>query len=240
MSCFAEDHLHDFVDGLLESERTREVEEHLLSCASCRDTVDALRRLRDEVAELPQEIEPERDLWEGIRERIEAEKVVHGPFDKARERRARNTFRGTVAAAAAVVLVSVGAVIWALVGQGPGVGPGPGNRPFSGISGPQVIATAYGDASSSYNDASAAYEGAINDLFTVYEQRKEELPPEKVAFIEEQLGKIDEALTSVYQALEATPADQQPSAETQLALNRRKAKLNQEKVELLQKVAAEL
>ncbi|MFC1762545.1 anti-sigma factor family protein [Planctomycetota bacterium] len=42
-----EEQLVDYADGLLDEETSREVAEHLASCVSCRDKVDALNRSLD-------------------------------------------------------------------------------------------------------------------------------------------------------------------------------------------------
>ena len=65
-----EDRLHDLVDQELSDAARVEVEEHLATCATCREEVDALRRLLDSAAALPEEIAPGRDLWPELADRL--------------------------------------------------------------------------------------------------------------------------------------------------------------------------
>lgn len=62
--------LHDLVDGLLSDGDHALVQAHLLECPKCRDEVESLRALLARAASLPDSIEPPRDLWPGIVERV--------------------------------------------------------------------------------------------------------------------------------------------------------------------------
>lgn len=62
--------LHDFVDECLDERERLEVAEHLAACAECRAEVDGIRDLLARAKDLPASIDPARDLWPGIEERI--------------------------------------------------------------------------------------------------------------------------------------------------------------------------
>jgi hypothetical protein len=61
---------HDYVDGALPASEKAELERHLASCAECRREVAFLNSLRQQAAALPQRLEPPRDLWPEIANRL--------------------------------------------------------------------------------------------------------------------------------------------------------------------------
>ncbi len=71
-----ENRLHDYVDGVLTPEERQEVERHLEACANCRQEMQFLQALRQQVGRLPQRLEPPRDLWPEIAARIEPQKQL--------------------------------------------------------------------------------------------------------------------------------------------------------------------
>lgn len=62
--------LDDYAEGMLSERDRKAVADHLESCAACRDEAAALRSLLDAADALPPSLEPERDLWPGVRSRI--------------------------------------------------------------------------------------------------------------------------------------------------------------------------
>jgi len=62
--------LHDYLDGLMSAAEKLDVERHLATCVNCRGEVEFLNSLRRQVAALPPSIEPPRDLWPEIADRI--------------------------------------------------------------------------------------------------------------------------------------------------------------------------
>ena len=62
--------LNDYCDGDLVGSDRVEIERHLESCAECRAELAALRSLVGEAASLRQGLEPERDLWPAIENRL--------------------------------------------------------------------------------------------------------------------------------------------------------------------------
>jgi len=102
--------LMDYLEGDLAAADHAAVEAHLAACGRCRALVADLRAITADAAALPT-LRPERDLWAGIAERIEAPVV---PLQvRPTVRRAEPPARATVAvtrrwmAAAAAALVTV-------------------------------------------------------------------------------------------------------------------------------------
>lgn len=63
--------LNDYIDNDLPVPDRREVEQHIEACLSCRKELQGLQVLQSQVASLPREISPERDLWKDIEKRID-------------------------------------------------------------------------------------------------------------------------------------------------------------------------
>ncbi|MFN0158826.1 MAG: zf-HC2 domain-containing protein [Bacteroidota bacterium] len=113
-----EEHLHDYLDGVLSVEQRHRVEAHLAECIRCRNEMKHLRILRDDVRELPSSLTPPRDLWPGISAQIEAEhsNILHHPASSAIGNMPRRRFGWTkrLTLAASVVIV-IGGAFWASV-----------------------------------------------------------------------------------------------------------------------------
>lgn len=58
--------IDDFLGAELPQSRRRKMEEHLKSCASCREELRSLQSLMDSSASLPRTVMPDRDLWPQI------------------------------------------------------------------------------------------------------------------------------------------------------------------------------
>jgi len=61
---------HDYVDGVLPASEKVELERHLATCSDCRREVAFLNSLRQQATALPQRLEPPRDLWPEIANRL--------------------------------------------------------------------------------------------------------------------------------------------------------------------------
>jgi hypothetical protein len=131
-ACAAVDErLMDYLEGDLDAADRVAFEAHLDACGRCAALVADLRAITGEAAALPT-LRPERDLWAGIAERIEAPVVPLAarsegivplrvqPTNRRAEPRARATVsvthRWMAAAAAALVAVSSGATYLATRG----------------------------------------------------------------------------------------------------------------------------
>ncbi|MCH7959095.1 MAG: zf-HC2 domain-containing protein [Candidatus Hydrogenedentes bacterium] len=100
----AKELLNDYVDELLDDSEHNKVEQHLGECADCTETVRALQAQQRAATDLSGGLQPGRDLWPGIEQRIAPEEVR---FDPAR-RRVRFPIFQVVGLAAALAVVVFG------------------------------------------------------------------------------------------------------------------------------------
>jgi hypothetical protein len=112
--------LSDYVDGALPETRMSAIRAHLADCEHCRREEAALRELLSAARELPESVQPQRDLWPGIASRLEPADATP-ESDPARGilawLRPRGRGFGLVAAAALLLIVAL------IVGRrGPGNG----------------------------------------------------------------------------------------------------------------------
>ena len=101
------DKLADYLDGDLSVAGREAMDAHAAGCAECRQLLSELESLRVDAASLPP-LEPSRDLWAGIAERIDARVL---PLDASRTVRTttvRRAWRHPAVAAAALVLFTAG------------------------------------------------------------------------------------------------------------------------------------
>ncbi len=113
-----DDLLHGYAEGALDAAARRAAEAHLAACAACRNDAAALGALVAGARALPRAIEPERDLWEGIEERIR-----RGTGDGGRGTGPipiRPAFRRVLLPLAAVLVVALGVALWLRTGRAPG------------------------------------------------------------------------------------------------------------------------
>lgn len=146
---------------------------------------EALEALLERARALPREAQPERDLWLGIRNRIELERATSkgaGWFG------ARLSVPVWAASATAVLLVAlaVGTSVWL--------------RPTVSLDDPAAIA-ALADSLRDRDGVS----GVHRDLLALLDERRGQLPPEVVAAVEQNLAAIDRAITELHIAFEEHP-----------------------------------
>lgn len=145
------------------------------------------RALLERARSLPREIEPGRDLWLGIRQRIE---------QGERERRATPTgwragLRVPAWAAAALAALLVG------TGLGAGLWLGTPGTPLDDPAAVQALAASLRD-----RDGVAQVR---SHLLALLDERRGQLPPDLVATLERNLLEIDRAIAEIHLALEAHP-----------------------------------
>jgi anti-sigma factor RsiW len=99
--------LADYLDGDLPASGRDAMDAHAATCAECRQVLSELESLRVDAASLPL-LEPSRDLWAGIAERIDARVLPLDAPRAARMAAVRRTWRHPAVAAAALVLVTAG------------------------------------------------------------------------------------------------------------------------------------
>jgi hypothetical protein len=145
-----------------------------------------LEALRERARALPREVEPERDLWLGIRNRIELARAPAPP--RTRVWGARLSVPVWAAGAAALLLVAtaIGSGLWL--------------RSAPSLDDPAAIRA----LADSLRDRDGTA-GVHQDLLALLEGRREQLPPEVVAAVERNLAEIDRAIAEIHVAFEEHP-----------------------------------
>ncbi len=210
-------------DGELDDATRRSLEQHLERCAACRRVLDELRAVVRAAGALGP-LEPPRDLWPGISERLAPRPAALTPASArpgaaavptplparpgtaARHRRARRiTLAVPQLVAAALVLVSLSAAAawWAAGGAGASAGAAGG----FGLSGGGAGAQAVGPAA--LPPAAAIPDDLARDLQAlegVLEAGREVLDPATVMILERNLATVERAIEESRRALELDPA----------------------------------
>ena len=187
-----DDRLDDWVDGALPAAAAAEVEAHLLSCTLCRERERRLRQMLAHAAALPRSVAPARDLWPDIARRV------------ARERSwswAAGGWNPLALAAAATVVVGLGAVLW--TGRAPAkvrTVEIPAASPRASL-----VSGTTGISDPVLAEAERQYEAAAHALLEALQQRRALLQPETLAAVEANIDVIDRALAEVRLALVQDP-----------------------------------
>ena len=211
--------IHDWLDGLVEPAEEERLREHVAACARCREERDALAAVLRELAELPAEAEPARDLWRGIETRIAgttpAVEAVVIPFPTDGTVRARRRVSLTLpqlyAAGIAIALMS-GAAVWYAVGTRVP------RATTAGLSAPDAPVALVSEEST----AQAELEQAVFELEHALQEGRDLLAPETLATVEQSLATIDVAIREARAALASDPAS---PVLNRLLLSHQKSKL---------------
>lgn len=234
------DALNDYVDGLLAPAARREVDRHVVVCASCAAQFDELRRVLAIVAAAPAEIMPEGDLWAEVRPELEKRKELVLPTagrgaaggaggssgsPRGGWRPAAWRQRAMLAAAAVILVVLSSAITAAFLRRGSDqsaeVGPRDGPR---GSFAPTVLLAGF-------RVAEDEYLRTIGELRSAVEAQRDHLSPETIATVERSLVVIDAAIDEARAALVGDPGNQtlvdllSASYERKLELLRRASEL---------------
>jgi hypothetical protein len=179
--------LDDYVDGLLSEASFQEVELHLDTCSACREEERLLRGLLAHAAAMPRLLDPPRDLWPGIAERLSEPGLAMAS--------GRGIAFWAAAAAAILALAS-----WIHVRPGtPGTSPEP--------RGQGRLVQASLSTNPPLLEAEVGYLKATEELAAALESRRASLPPETLQVVDQNLRIINEALRSVREALEKDPGN---------------------------------
>ncbi|HSM35532.1 MAG TPA: zf-HC2 domain-containing protein [Longimicrobiales bacterium] len=200
-----ETRLHDAADGTLSGADARAVDAHLAACAACAERVRAIRDLLDEARGLAVPVEPARDLWPGIRDRMagrENEVAFPAPAraDEAAPR-VRRAWPPALRIAASVALLVTGAaagVLIARTGQTSGA-------PEAAAGSPPSDVTLVADPTDLRATVANEYENPVAGLQAELDRRRDELPPETVAEIERNLEIVDRAIEAAMAAFDEAP-----------------------------------
>lgn len=214
------DRLSEYLDGNLPLAERAAVDAHLLECQACRETVTELRRVVHRAHALVDR-PVANDLWSGIATRIGA---AGAPVVDLAARRARRGLSFTIPqlAAAAVLLLAVGAGTSAVFLRAPGA-----EAPVAmSATAPTLRVVPAGLPLK----AEQSYDTAVRDLEQALDAGRSRLSPKTVAVLERNLSRIDLAIEEARVALKADPAN--------AYLNAHLASSMQQKLALLQQATA--
>jgi len=174
------------------------------ACSACRAIVADLKAVAARASSLP-DAPPSANLWPGIAKRLGAATVV--PFQARAPRRISFTIPQLVAASLALMVLS-GAMVWLSKVGGARTDVGPvaavdrmdqSDRVEPADLVPANLVPA--------NFADAHYEQAVADLQKALEAGRDQLDPQTVRVLEENLMAIDRAIEQSRRALTADPAN---------------------------------
>src|SRR6266571_678154 len=194
------DRLSEYLDDDLSSAEVTALEAHLAACASCRATLDELRRVVAQARALDDR-PPATDLWPGIATGIGLAPGAH-PVVSLGQRRARRRLSFTVpelaAAAIALAMLSGGAA-WLLL-RGSKAGPMATTATPAPMPMPMLV-------NAGAPGTNARYAAAVADLERALEQGRGRLDTATVRVIEQNLSIIDRAIREAQSALAADPGN---------------------------------
>lgn len=192
--------LCDLLDDTLSVADAAGVRRHLDGCAACRNELTAIDAVRQSAASLPRSIEPERDLWPGIADRLAADGVVRTSFGGATPGHAtigRKAATLRWVAAAAAVIVAVMAAYQLGRSQRTGVVA----DELAVASTPAVV------AASASPDVELELQEVRDDLRARLEARRDVLDPTTLRVIDDNLDLIDGAIERISAALDSDPGN---------------------------------
>jgi len=203
-----QERLSDWIDDELDPSERKELDDHLESCADCRDLVSELRTLRREARSLSS-VEPPAHLWTAIATELKK-------TERVKTRRSQSS--SLLALAAAVVL---GAGLWITVRQ-----EAPAND------GQRAIADR---VTAELEAAETHYENAIDGLEQIMSQNDGTLPEELQQTMSDNLDLIERTIVESREAMVAEP-DSAVAQESLLEAFRRKVDLLQNTILLINEV----
>lgn len=199
------DRLSEYIDGELAESDEALVRRHLEDCAECAGTLADLEAVRRRAADLVDR-SPDRDLWEGIAERIAetggARPVIATTTVERRFRRIALTVPQLAAAAVIVAAVSTTGAWMALDGRGSSVASIDGDP--AAPNGTELVSNQTDGSDTPLTDR---YGSVISELEAALFDSGEPLPPETEAKLRRALLKIDRAIEDAVRALDELPGD---------------------------------
>lgn len=184
--------LSEYIDGELSPAEQATIERHLASCGECRAVVADLRTIVTAARRLP-DVSPERELWDGVSQRMDVARVVGF---RARVRRRFSFTVPQLAAAGIAIMLASGGVVYLMRPEPPAVAANP--APVEALGMDAIVPVALVDPH---------YDGAVSDLERTLAEGRKSLDPETVRVLEQNLAAIDTAIEESRRALEADPAN---------------------------------
>ena len=207
--------LDDYLDGALQAEERTDIEGHLADCAACRAELDELEGLVRRLGDLPEAIEPPRDLWPDISSRLAPPVVVAGRFGSSARRWM------AVAASVAAALAAL------LVAYSTGLQHGSEEAVTAREATPLAVPAGLEDTG--FAEAEAEFSAARDRLLATLAERRDSMSPETLRVVDDNLRVIDEAIERISSALVDDPLN--PRLANQLASAYRR------QIELLQRAS---
>ena len=184
--------LSEYLDGDLPAAERQALDAHLETCASCRETLDELRRVVARAGALENR-PPAKDLWSGVARRIGLS-VSPTIVGLTEWRRRRWAFTMPQLAAAAVILIAAsGAAVWALLQRGGR--PADARGPSGSFESRQIA----------WFDSTQVYDASVAQLQQALAAGRGQLDTATVRVLEDNLRIIDRAIAQARAALAADP-----------------------------------
>jgi len=166
------------------------LEEHLTGCEECRRQAEEIAALTRAAAELPHQIAPQRDLWPGIRARLDGVGTGEPEFRTWHFPRLTRP----LAVAASLLAILVGTL--SLLNL-----PGTGYAGLERFSGERTIGLITTTA------MEKQYVGATEELIYAVAEVRGALPETTLAVIDENLELVDQTIIASRTAVQKYPAD---------------------------------
>ena len=193
--------MHDAVDGLLSAAEMRQLDEHGAECDACRNDYARISETVEAIRSLPKAASTPEHLWNGIAARIDGVRpgaepvetdVIRFPTPVEAPRRLAFTVP-QLAAAALIVSLFSGTVVWSAMGGG------------DGVTSRTTIGSELGPSARVVAAASTRYDEVVSDLELILEQGRAVLSAETLLTIESSLGTVNSAIEEIEVALREDP-----------------------------------
>lgn len=180
--------LNELLDGTLAPDERARVERHVAECVPCTSSLRDLEALVRRARALPREMAPPPEAWAAVRNTVQGSprRIAAAP------RRAR--IWPMVAAAAALVVVSVVTTLWL-------------SAPDERVTGSAGVGSATPAALTVFAPVEARYVLAVSALHETLDERRDQLDSATIATVERSLATIDAAITEARDALASDPAN---------------------------------
>ena len=183
-----ESELNELMDGTLPPDERARVERHVAECVPCTSSLRSLDALVGRARALPREMAPPPDAWAAVRG------AVQGSPRRSAAAPRRAGIWPMVAAAAALVVVSVVTTLWLSA---------PDERTADAEEGRSAAPAAL----AAFAPVEARYVLAVAALHETLDERRDQLDPATIETVERSLATIDAAITEAREALASDPAN---------------------------------